>query len=448
MRGWNDDKLPKRHIYIRGPNERRQPAPARRAAWPDGRGSWPGAGRDRQRAVITDGLVIALFFFANSLILGPLVVVGQLAVLAALLLLHRELIVALSWRALPILAIGIWATASAFWSVDPGVSARYGSQLLITFFIGVFVAEVVPASRLPLLILISTSAVLVLSVLSGRLGQSDVGPVLIGLTGSKNAFAYVCLLNAMSAIAVLAGAGSTKLFSRLAALAMLLLACFLLARGQAASAQVQFVLGSILLASFVWATHVRRATRIFVLTCIFIGGVGAVAAIPQITELSAQFRSDVLKKDATLTGRTYLWQKADDLISQRPGLGWGYRSMWLGSTSETIGLLRWAKITDGRGFNFHNTARELRVDLGFLGPLLFFAPLFLAIGILCKKMVVAPSVEAAFALVVLLLIGAVRAQTETVFAAFGADTILLATLAYHSFYRARGNEAQKQWRRA
>lgn len=430
MGGSNDDFPVIAAAYPRGGGQRR-PKVLQRSARRHVRDAQGDLAHERQRTLLTEVLVFVLFVCSSAQVLGPLAVAAQLGILACLLILHRRDLPMLTLRALPFLAIGIWATASTFWSTDAGVSARYGSQFLATLVIGVVVAGAVSASRLPVLIFLGTSVVLLLSILSGRYGQSEGGFVLIGLTGSKNAFAYLCLLNAMCAIAILAGIGSTARVFRLAAIGMLPIALLYLATGQAASAQVQCLLGIGLFGGLIWARHVRRATRAFVLACVLIAGLGSVAALPQLDELSTRFRTDVLKKDTTLTGRTYLWGKADELIEQRPAMGWGYRSTWLGSTAETIGLLRWAKLTDGRGFNFHNTVKELRVDLGIVGLILFFAPLALALARLSIEMFVRPSIEATFALIMVTLVGVVRAQTETILGAFGTDMILLTALIYY-----------------
>ena len=58
-------------------------------------------------------------------------------------------------------------------------------------------------------------------------------------------------------------------------------------------------------------------------------------AIPAfvVFALSPDLILGFLGKDATLTGRTDLWEFVKICISQRPLLGWGFSAFWLSTIS-------------------------------------------------------------------------------------------------------------------
>jgi exopolysaccharide production protein ExoQ len=76
-------------------------------------------------------------------------------------------------------------------------------------------------------------------------------------------------------------------------------------------------------------------------------------------------------KDVTLTGRTYLWERASELLLEHPLVGQGFGAFWQQGNLDAEGLWRFAHITDRTGFNFHNTAYDVLIELGWCGLLLF-----------------------------------------------------------------------------
>jgi exopolysaccharide production protein ExoQ len=366
-----------------------------------------------------------MIFLLIQQIIGPAALATVVTLFILLMFLHRRRMPKILLHGIPFLLFGVWAAGSGLWSSAPGVSYRYGGQLLITLIIGITLAGTIRPQKLPMMILAGAIPVFILSVLSGRAGQSTGGAVLIGLTGSKNQFGYLCLLQIMNCYALIVGIGRPPYWMRVGAAVVILLTLPFLAFGAAAAAQVQFVLGTCLFGLLFCLTYIGRHARLFLLACAAIMSIGLAAAAPQIDDLATQFRRDVLKKDATLTGRTELWAKADALIEERPLLGWGYRSSWLGDTPTTIGLLRWARLTDGRGFNFHNLFKEMRVDLGVLGVVLLGGVYIFGVLRLGLTMYLRPTPTVAFLTTMFALIAVVRSQTEMNISPFGLDTVLI-----------------------
>lgn len=73
------------------------------------------------------------------------------------------------------------------------------------------------------------------------------------------------------------------------------------------------------------------------------------------------------QKDPTLTGRTVLWEYADFLLRTNPYKGVGYQAFWVQGRGDAEYLWEINNVLGRKGFNFHNTFRELGVQLGYPG---------------------------------------------------------------------------------
>ncbi|MBI1403129.1 MAG: hypothetical protein GC147_07950 [Porphyrobacter sp.] len=356
--------------------------------------------------------------------LGIVAVLVHLAAFAA--------IVAIGWRrmpamlalAVPLLLLPIFAVASALWSDVPAISLRYGAQLVVTVLMGVVLARMLSLRQLVLAVFIGTSIACLAGLGSGRVGASADGAVLIGLAGSKNQMGYIALFWLASALCVLAS-GAHRLPTRIAAGIAVVPASFLIVQGDSATALVSAVVMAAMLGLLAVASWLGRGGRLFALAAAALLTVPLVVALPQIEREAAIIRTDVLNKDARLTGRTLLWESADSLIRQAPVIGHGYKAIWLGPKGK--GLLARNHQTDGRAFHFHDTFRELRVDLGMVGLVLFLLPLGFA-ALRCLPLLLAkvdaPRAFAVVSLAVILL----RIRTELVIGPFMIETVLLYAL--------------------
>jgi exopolysaccharide production protein ExoQ len=76
---------------------------------------------------------------------------------------------------------------------------------------------------------------------------------------------------------------------------------------------------------------------------------------------------ELFGKNATLTGRTELWQYAFGIIPDHPFLGVGFQAFWVQEMPQAEAL--WARFfMPGRsGFHFHSTFVEFTVELGLIG---------------------------------------------------------------------------------
>jgi exopolysaccharide production protein ExoQ len=271
-----------------------------------------------------------------------------------------------NWILLPFPAIVL---LSALWSNTPGQSFYYGLQLCITIAAGILMGILTTQRQLILGTFIAAAIVTVASILSGRMGPSAVGPVLIGVTGSKDQMGFAGM--------TLLASGMGVLFDRENALMPRLLAFLLLPVGAYIATHVESATPMIGTIGLIVVFPALFTLRYFTKKTRWILVILALVLIPPLSvvvtsEIPADANQKILMelgKDETLTGRTIIWDKADHWIQNSPVIGYGYRSFWLGSSADVIALLEQFGVTDPRTFQFHNTFREMLVDTGWVGLL-------------------------------------------------------------------------------
>ena len=136
---------------------------------------------------------------------------------------------------------------------------------------------------------------------------------------------------------------------------------------RSATSQIVAVVGAcLLLANLIFSrlSHFGRVRFVFA---------GIVIALPALvlaglaSDLAHDFIVHVMGKDVTLTGRTLLWRRAEELIPAHPFGGVGFQSFWVQGNIEAEGIWRRFHVMGRSGFHFHNTYIETTIELGYLG---------------------------------------------------------------------------------
>jgi len=350
-----------------------------------------------------------LFAFAMTL---PLLFVFQLGSLSpALFLLFAMGCCAFYYRWFPKLIANRWvlliapvlAIISFVWSAYPGETLKYSIETTILAAAGL----VLSGGRRPLGVLGGIAAAFTIFMAASLAFGGSVEMVIAGSGASVSAFA---------------GLNSGKnLMGVTAAIAVLLTTAMLVVAYQARSI-VLFGIATIVLAMDLYVvTAARSAGAIIGLAaalCVFfvalavgrLSGRWRVAAIgllivmlllagafsgflvKELTEIA----TTVFNKDPTLTGRTYLWYRGQDLIHERPFLGRGYAAFWVQGNTDAEGLWRYGDITSRSGFNFHNTVMEMVIHFGWVGATLILGSFAMAAALLLRRLATSPSVPTCF----------------------------------------------------
>jgi exopolysaccharide production protein ExoQ len=101
-------------------------------------------------------------------------------------------------------------------------------------------------------------------------------------------------------------------------------------------------------------------------------------------------------KDPTLTGRTYLWYRARQMIAEKPLFGHGFEAFWRQGNPDAEGLWRFAGIDGRTGFNFHNTGVELLMQFGWCGAVFVGGLVLAGVALLVRRFILRPDAMTCF----------------------------------------------------
>jgi exopolysaccharide production protein ExoQ len=374
-----------------------------------------------------------IFFMMATQIaqVGAILVLAQLGLVALLIALRGRaaLDTALKWW--PLLLAPILAPLSALWSDTASATFRYGAQFLATAFLGVFLARLIPPRRFMIVFMLSMFLFCIACILYGRQGVSAEGPVLIGLTGSKNQMGYASQLLILSALGVLLLKDVSQ-WLRWVAMAAMPLGLLVLLGVHSATALLMAIGGAAILFVLWFSERMTPGARLATLLGVSIMLVPLMLLIPEALQAWDHFLYDTLDKDPTLTGRTFLWARADELIARRPWLGYGYQAIWMGDSTETIALQRMTGITDGRTFHFHHQFRQIAVDTGLIG-LAAFCGALIAVGFNgLRQLLLRPSTATSFFFIVFALMTA-RGFTDVIISPLNVHMLLFYAACTYAF---------------
>jgi exopolysaccharide production protein ExoQ len=85
--------------------------------------------------------------------------------------------------------------------------------------------------------------------------------------------------------------------------------------------------------------------------------------LSSVSNLSFERLSYILYGDSTLTGRTIIWDFANNEIGRSPLVGWGYQSFWLVPNSPSFEARGWVKTMP----NAHNGYIDTKLEMGYVG---------------------------------------------------------------------------------
>lgn len=304
-----------------------------------------------------------------------------LATLAFAALRRRTLVAILRERGFLLLFPAL-AVISTLWSSVPYETLKHSLEFAVTILAAILLC----APKNPRSMLCGLFAAFALyAAVSLALGHRvDVGnngaQAFSGLNDSKNEEADVAAVGFVISLFLFFAGLWTRRFalSAIAVMAALLQAYVIAAALSAgAVAGAAAALGALLL--LFTLRRLGAPARALVLTAGTLFGVALGAVFELSGSAIVRGIAEMFGKDPTLTGRTYLWARARELIAEHPLLGQGFGAFWQQGNLDAEGLWQFAQITTREGFNFHNTMYDVLVSLGVLGAVIF--ALAIVIGI-------------------------------------------------------------------
>lgn len=335
-------------------------------------------------------VVIALLV---NLTIGPLTPLTVFAFVITYAIVRRERLPKVLSSSWPLLLIPLLSLLSVFWSESPNSTLRYGLYFFVSVLAGVMMGsgmrhrDVINGLFWGLLLYGVVALLLGRWVIVGTTGELAFA----GLLGSKNASGEVAGLSLLVSISMLASSMKTKRVLLVwASIIGLIVSSFTLFASSATGALISGVVASCCLVFWLisanFNTQVRTSLFVLLLLLLVALFIFQDTWFPPLFE----FVLDATGKDAGVTGRDILWSKADSLISQKPLFGNGYGAFWVHNNLDAEYLWREMGIDNRMGFNFHNTFREVTVDLGYFGFALFVSIIIIGAGVLFIKTMLNP----------------------------------------------------------
>lgn len=370
-------------------------------------------------AIPTDGLFaftlcVAMLFVQQA---GTLSGVAMAALPLLYMALRRRFAGAILRTRWPLLLAPAFALLSTIWSEAPGISLKYSIELWLTAAAGIGLATAQRPTAVIKGLCLGFLLYLGLSFVAGKstdVGVGAGGEAFVGLGEGKNMFADMAAAGALlSMTSCFIGVRQRSLFWTILGLAAAIGDAALMIKGRSAGATITFALGVILLLTTMLVSLAPRAVRA-TLMVLALASAGAFAlAFGNLSQFLVSSAEQFFGKDPTLTGRTYLWYRAHDLIAAKPWQGTGYFAFWRQGNTDAEGLWQFAGITGREGFNFHNSLIELSVEIGYIGAAVFCIVAAVSLIALTRRFLTRPSIPLCF-WITYFVCALVRAPTEAV----------------------------------
>jgi exopolysaccharide production protein ExoQ len=351
----------------------------------------------------------ALALFLPMLFIGKLGTLGG-AMIAAfvplyLFLRHERLFKMFLPRSFLFLVPG-FALFSVLWSQAPGESLRYAVELALTVTVGLLLSSARNQEAVVRAISLAFVAYVVASLFFGGyvgIGVGMGGQAFAGLSESKNLLADIASsgLVASAVVAILALQNRSWWWIAIAFGSIVLdLYCVLAARS--AGAMVGLGMATMAIVGLTPLVYAGKVVRGWVTSMVGVCLVAIGIFYSTIAQTLMDLGASVFDKDPTLTGRTYLWYRAADLIREKPLLGRGFYAFWLQGNTDAEGLWRYFGIDGRGGFTFHNTVIEILVMLGWSGLTVLAGVVLVGVISLIRRFVTRPTLPMVFWIGILL----------------------------------------------
>jgi exopolysaccharide production protein ExoQ len=268
---------------------------------------------------------------------------------------------------------------SAVWSIEPGFSLRHGIALVATSLVGLDFAIRYSIREQLRLLYIALCVFVVLSIgaqviFPGLIPSLDYGDeAWHGVLSFKNAWARVIVL---AVVAMLCHSRRSRSDSLLVGGLLLLAAALVILANSKGSL---IVMAAMLVFSRIsGALHWNRK----LLTIGFVLVVVVAIPLAYLVFQNLDNLTSMLGRDATLTGRSTLWEMTFSSIAKSPVFGYGYLAFWTASSQEAMRIrseLNWDAP------HAHNGYIDVALGIGLLGLFSYLAAYATALGRAVKR---------------------------------------------------------------
>ncbi|MFC0202805.1 O-antigen ligase family protein [Novosphingobium soli] len=295
------------------------------------------------------------------------------------------------------LAYPAFALLSVAWTIYPAVTLRAAVQMILTAFAGLVLSQAARPRAVLTGLFVAYATYTLASLLADNVhpdGHSGA-LALYGMGGeAKNFFADTAGTAFLLAVATMAmGLERRAILAALSSAGVAVACAIATVRAHSAGAVAALGLAGGLLVALLVLRHrsptLKLVAVLAVLGLLVLGAVSFQTLLTSIQELSG--------KDAGLTGRGYLWYRADFIIAERPWLGTGYFGFWTPGNPDAIGFWRHFNVRqEATGYSFHNSYIQTLVETGWIGLSIMVACWIGGTLALMRRFVLTPSLATCF----------------------------------------------------
>ncbi len=356
-------------------------------------------------------LTISIFVFAYSARFGQISILAYYGLWLPLVLVNYRQVLGNYAKYWWIIGFGLFACLSIFWSDAPGVTARASVQYLSHVVCALIVARTIDIRTLTLGSLAGIFLVVIYSLLFGVYHYDPIDGTysFVGAFSSKNQLGFYGSLGVYFAFAALFILHIRGLW-RLMALTVGVISCYALFASQSATSIIAtaITLAASACIALVLMLAPQSRKMLFLIAVLML----AVCIAGALNAGAIDFVLGAFGKDATLTGRTYLWSEGMRAVEGAPFVGVGYQAYWVQGFSEAERLWEEFYIPTRAGFHFHNTYIEALVELGYVGLVLIAVTIVGVVGGHLKRLLTERRSDESFLLLGVVLMLTIRSFFE------------------------------------
>ncbi|WP_158000844.1 O-antigen ligase family protein [Pseudoalteromonas sp. TB41] len=361
---------------------------------------------------VSKQIVISILLFTSLMGLLFNALFGALAVLCFLIsgilfcILYENKLLNLLFKNWLLLAIPLLAILSSAWSDIPPLTLRGGIQLLLTTVFAMIITAVVRFDLFIKTAGICFFVTMFLCLVSDRYALNGMtGELsLIGIFESKNFLSMNAALSIFVGVVMYKNQSISRK-TRMFGSALLILSFLVLIKSKSLGSVVTTSLVLIVVFFYIYYQKIHMAKLVrsnlnWLIVLSFLALVSGLIAIGNSTTFD-NFMYE-LDKDPTLTGRTFIWSRGLESISENPILGLGYQSVFYEGNPLAEEIWEYAHVPSGAGFHFHNMYIDITVEMGLLGGFIFIMLLGKFIRLLANNKKLEFGSKEGFALMVFL----------------------------------------------
>ncbi len=274
-----------------------------------------------------------------------------------------------TWRTPLLLALILMCLVSMIWSIDPATTLRRFVAMFMTSACAYAMAARFSWRRLSEIlaltfVILAVASIVMALVFPGKGRMTDLFPgAWRGVFDEKNSLGAVMAIGFVASVAAALHNPSRRWIWAVAAMVMAMLVLLSTSK----TALLSLMIGLSIVAAL-WVA--RRGPIMAVL--VSWGTASALVGLASIILTAPALLFALLGKDATLTGRTFIWDGIMRQIATRPNSGFGYGVVWT-IEDRWAPLAKIVAVAGFRPYHAHSSWLEVWLALGIGGLILWGA---------------------------------------------------------------------------